>query len=123
MQGGTTKDQGLYNKPSAAVYPGALAAGTLLQYSTMLPFFTRSGSLIIQTRTTDTFLFISHITNALLFKFRSNIFIGVRIIKEMPGSLATGTNCESVRLLTAPCWRQIDIMREEICHGKLPSGM
>ena len=26
---GTTKDQGLYNKPSAAVHPGALAAGTL----------------------------------------------------------------------------------------------
>ena len=30
MQVGTTKDQGLYNKPSAAVHPGALAAGTLL---------------------------------------------------------------------------------------------
>ena len=40
MQVGTTKDQGLYNKPSAAVHPGALAAGTLLQYnrlSVMLP--------------------------------------------------------------------------------------
>ena len=35
MQVGTTKDQGLYNKPSAAVYPGALAAGTLLQYNTI----------------------------------------------------------------------------------------
>ena len=33
MQVGTTKDQGLYNKPSAAVHPGALAAGTLPQYS------------------------------------------------------------------------------------------
>ena len=33
MQVGTTKDQGLYNKPSAAVHPGALAAGTLLQYN------------------------------------------------------------------------------------------
>ena len=32
MRVGTTKDQGLYNKPSAAVHPGALAAGTLLQY-------------------------------------------------------------------------------------------
>ena len=42
-------------------------------------------------RTTDTFLFISHTTNALLFKFRCNIFIGVRIIKEMPGSVASGT--------------------------------
>ena len=29
MQVGTTKDQGLYNKLSAAVHPGALAAGTL----------------------------------------------------------------------------------------------
>ena len=34
MQVGTTKDQGLYNKPSAAVLPGALAAGTLPQYNT-----------------------------------------------------------------------------------------
>ena len=32
MQVGMTKDQGLYNKPSAAVHPGALAAGTLPQY-------------------------------------------------------------------------------------------
>ena len=29
------KDQGLYNKPSAAVHPGVLAAGTLLQYNTI----------------------------------------------------------------------------------------
>ena len=35
MQVGTTKDQGLYNKPSAAGYPGALAAGTLPQYNTI----------------------------------------------------------------------------------------
>ena len=42
-------------------------------------------------RTTDTFLFISHTTNVLLFKFRCNIFIGVRIIKEMPGSVTSGT--------------------------------
>ena len=34
MQVGTTKDQGLYNKPSAAVHPGALAAGTLPQSNT-----------------------------------------------------------------------------------------
>jgi hypothetical protein len=47
----------------------------------------------LQTHTTDTFLFISHTTNALLFKFLSNIFIGVRIIKEMPGSVASGTLC------------------------------
>jgi len=34
-------------------------------------------------RTTDTFLFISHTTNVLLFKFRCNIFIGVRIINPL----------------------------------------
>ena len=34
MQVGTTKDQGLYNKRSTAVHPGALTAGTLPQYST-----------------------------------------------------------------------------------------
>ena len=34
MQVGKTKDQGLYNKPSAAVHPGALAGGTLLQHNT-----------------------------------------------------------------------------------------
>ena len=33
MQVGKTKHQGLYNKPSAAVHPGALAAGTLIQYT------------------------------------------------------------------------------------------
>jgi len=42
-------------------------------------------------RTTDTFLFIFHITNVILFKFCCNIFIGVRIIKEMSGSVASGT--------------------------------
>ena len=50
----------------------------------------------LQTHTTDTFLFISHTTNVLLFKFRCNIFIGVRIIKEMPGSIAGGTRCITV---------------------------
>ena len=34
MQVGTTEDQGLYNKPPAAVHPGALAAGTLPHYNT-----------------------------------------------------------------------------------------
>ena len=38
MQVGTTKDQGLYNKPSAAVHPGALAAGTLPQYNSIFLF-------------------------------------------------------------------------------------
>ena len=53
----------------------------------------RCSVLATITRTTDTFLFISHTTNVLLFKFRCNIFIGVRIIKEMPGSVASGTHC------------------------------
>ena len=35
VQVGKTKDQGLYNKPSAAVHPGPLAAGTLPQYCTI----------------------------------------------------------------------------------------
>jgi hypothetical protein len=47
----------------------------------------------LQTHTTDTFLVISHTTNVPLFKFRCNIFIGVRIIKEVPGSAANGTPC------------------------------
>jgi len=45
------------------------------------------------THTTDTLLLISHTTNVLLFKFRCSIFIGVRIIKEMPGSVASGALC------------------------------
>ena len=49
-------------------------------------------------QTTDTFLFISHTTNLLLFKFRCNIFIDVTIIKEMPGSVASGTRCMLVKL-------------------------
>jgi len=59
---------------------GWLAGGPLLRVAT-----TRC--------TTDTFLFISHTTNVLLFKFRCNIFISVWIIKEMPGSVASGTPC------------------------------
>ena len=39
---------------------------------------------------------ICHTTNVLLFKFRCNIFIGVRIIKEMPGSVASGTLCRII---------------------------
>jgi len=50
----------------------------------------------LQTHTTDTFLFISHTTNVLLLKFLCNIFIGVRIIKEMPGSVASETPYISV---------------------------
>ena len=52
------------------------------------------------TQTTNTFLFISHTTNVFLFKFHCNIFIGVRIIKEMPGSVASGTVC--ILIISAP---------------------
>ena len=59
---------------------GWLAGGPLLRVATIR-------------HTTETFLFISHTMNVLLFKFRCNIFIGVRNIKEMPGSVASGTPC------------------------------
>ena len=36
---------------------------------------------------------ISHTTNVLLFKSRCNIFIGLGIIKEMPGLVGSGTPC------------------------------
>jgi len=39
--------------------------------------------------------------NVFLFKFRCNIFIGVRIIKEMPGPVASGTPC--IFYLTKKC--------------------
>jgi hypothetical protein len=44
--------------------------------------------------------------NILLFKFCCNIFIGVRIIKEMLGSVASGTSCgqwNMITLYTAGC--------------------
>jgi len=50
-------------------------------------------------RTTDTPLFISHTTNVLLLKFRCNILNIVRIIKEMPGSVASGTPCIIVSVM------------------------
>jgi len=51
-------------------------------------------------RTTDIFLFFYHTTNVLVFKFRCNILNGVRIIKEMPGSVARRTSCISERFYT-----------------------
>ena len=67
--------------------PNPLAGGPLLRVATIR-------------RTTDTFLFISHTTNVLLFKFHYNIFIGVRITKEMPGSVASGTHCTCINKST-----------------------
>ena len=71
----------------AVVVMGALkkmAGGSLLRVATIR-------------YTTDTFLFVSHTTNILLFKFRCNIFIGVRLIKEMSGSVASGTHCSKAQ--------------------------
>ena len=48
MQVGTTKDQGLYNKPSAAVHPGALAAGTLPQYNTIKYLLTPWSRILLE---------------------------------------------------------------------------
>ena len=67
-----------------------------------VPLPTKPGSsliILLQTHsdtykhnfTTDTFLFISHTTNVLLFKSRCNIFIGFAIIKELPGLVGGGT--------------------------------
>ena len=67
-------------------------------------------------RTTDTFLFISHTTNVLLFKFRCNIFIGVRIIKEMPGSVASGTHCTRLHCMEDSLWKRLWMCRKT---GKL----
>ena len=51
----------------------------------------------LQTHTTDTFLFISHTTNVLLFKFRCNIFMSV--------SVASGTPCIKLLKENACCRR------------------
>jgi len=62
---------------------------------------------------------ISHTTNVLLFKFRCNIFIGVRIIKEMPRSVASGTPCTSTHCnLKAYC--AILVRRSNFRHQASP---
>jgi len=64
-------------------------------------------------------LHISQTTNVLLFKFRCDIFIGVGIIKEMPGSVASGTLCISGLLA---CTSKVVVNRvrmHSICVGKL----
>jgi hypothetical protein len=69
-----------------------LAGGPLLRVATIR-------------NTIDTFLFISRTMNVLLFKFCCNIFIGVRIIKlikQMPGSVASGTHYIFHLLLNYP---------------------
>jgi len=52
--------------------------------------------------------------NVLLFKFRCNIFIVVRIIKEIPGSVASGTPCiiyGKMRVI------QIDVLNTDVPSG------
>jgi len=73
----------------------------------------------LQTHTTDTFLLISHTTNVLLYKFRCIIFLGVRIIKEMHGSVASVTYCIS------PLWSSgqsfwLQIQRSRVRSPALP---
>jgi len=72
--------------------PGLNPRSWVLEASTLT---TRPPKPLLHTHITDTFLIIFHTTKVLLFKFRCNIFIGVRIIKEMPGSVASGTPCIS----------------------------
>ena len=59
------------------------------------------------------------IKNVLLFKFRCNIFIGVRIIKEMPGLVASGTPCiitqiNSKNLFRLVYFAQLSILKSSI---------
>jgi len=74
-----------------------------------------------EARTTDTFFFISATTNVIHFKLRCNIFIGVRIIKEIPGSVASGTHCIR-RVLTYCCYSSVYLRRYRLSRGKI-SGL
>jgi hypothetical protein len=78
-------------------YRTRLAGGPLLRVATIRRTADTHYRHTLQTHTTNTFLFISQTTNVPLFKFRCNIFIGVRIIKEMPVSVASGTPCIKIK--------------------------
>ena len=73
-----------------------------------------------QAHTTDTSLFISHTTNVLLFKFRCSTFIGVRLIKEMSGSVASGTSCilSSVAYPAIPYFASVSHIRQDFLEKK-----
>ena len=72
MQVGTTKDQVLYNKPSAAVHPGALAAGTLPQYNTM---YRASYYNVLTNEMHNSYIqFLFH-SFFLLYMFRTNLAV------------------------------------------------
>jgi len=47
--------------------------------------------------------------NVRLFKFKCNIFIGVRIIEEMPGLVASGTPCICAVL---PCFDTLNMINK-----------
>ena len=66
-------------------------------------------------RTTDTFLFISHTTNVLLFKFRYNIFIGVRNINPLNAEL--NPICHLLALLGAHHILHISRIRVKAASG------
>jgi hypothetical protein len=66
-------------------------------------------------RTTDTFLFISHTTNVLLFKFRYNIFIGVRNINPLIAEL--NPICHLLALLGAHHILHISRIRVKVASG------
>ena len=70
-------------------------------------------------RTADTFLFISHTTNVLLFKFRYKILIGFTIIKEMSVSVASGTPCIILRLLAITKNKVCTVRVLKIVRGNL----
>jgi hypothetical protein len=89
---------------------GWLAGGPLLHVATIR-------------HTTDTFLFISHITNILLFRFCCNIFSFVRIIKEMLGSVASGTPCTIafyMHCVPGSCNQKNDTLNQISAASKLP---
>jgi hypothetical protein len=51
--------------------------------------------------------------NLLLFKFHRNIFIGVRIIKEMLGSVASGTFCNTSCKSTSFAGMEVTLVRNQ----------
>ena len=61
MQVGKSRYQGLYNKPSAAVHPGELAAVTLTQYNTIKYKGLNDGQYMTETSSPKLSLVIKYI--------------------------------------------------------------
>ena len=70
---------------------GPIDTGCPITYQTRQFFNNFTTDTYRHNCTADTFLFISHTTNVLLFKSRCNIFIGFGIIKELPGLVRSGS--------------------------------